>query len=90
MLSHLERSQRMMPGEIFEETVAASLKQYFEFELEADLMATQILRHCSIDISRIGERLEQLIASTRESAEIPSLLQFHQQRIGKLKALPAN
>ena len=90
MLSHLERSQRMMPGEIFEETVAASLKQYFEFELEADLMATQVLRRCSIDISRIGEHLEQLIASTRESAEIPSLLQFHQQRIGKLKALPAN
>lgn len=90
MLSHLERSQRMMPGEIFEETVAASLKQYFEFELEADLMATQMLRRCHINISRLGEDLEQLIASTRESAEIPSLLQFHQRRISKLKALPAN
>lgn len=87
MLNHLERTQRMLPGEIFEETVRASLNQYFEFELEADLMAIQILRRCNIGTSRLGEHLEQLIASTRESVEIPSLLQFHQRRISVLKKI---
>jgi len=89
MLSHLERAQRMLPGEIFEETVRASLNQYFEFELEADLMAIQMLRRCHIETKRLGEHLEQLIASTRESVEIPSLLQFHQHRISTLKDLPS-
>ena len=90
MLSHLDRSRRMFPGEIFEETVAASLRQYFEFELEADLMAVQTLKQCSIDTSRLGEHLEKLIASTRESAEIPELLQFHQRRINKLRSIPSD
>ena len=90
MLSHLDRSRRMFPGEIFEETVAASLRRYFEFELEADLMAVQMLQQCSIDTSRLGDHLEQLIARTREAAALPQLLQFHQRRLSKLRAIPSD
>lgn len=90
LLSHLERSRRMFPGELFEETVTAALRQYFEFELEADAMAVAMLKQCRIDTSRISEHLELLIARTPEATEIPQLLQFQQRRLGKLKSLPAH
>jgi predicted Zn-dependent protease len=90
LLSHLERSRRMFPGELFEETVTAALRQYFEFELEADAMAVATLTECRVDTSRISEHLERLIASTREATEIPQLLHFQQRRLGKLKSLSAH